>query len=187
MTSFEDYITDFINTSLADPMEARRIPIGAYTPPGDLELLHLANKYHYGISVEKNLSLAFELYAYAHHKDEDVTASLPVTQISIMQYLELAREIEAGPCEAIKRWGAESEGDYYLWECDLIDIAVRSGYKWTSPYLVDELMWLIGEADTGSSLGIELYSLRFSRVTNALTKVFPKWDEFCRAVKNSSF
>jgi hypothetical protein len=171
MKHIKEYISEFNNAFKINKIDAFKISIAEFNPPSDFELLNYANIYHYGINENKNLLLAYEFYAYAHHKNGDVQFTKPVTPVSIMQYIELAREIEAGPDESMKIFGLEEAGDYYMWESDLLAVAIKYEYTWTACYLLEEIV------NTIKLNREERYELTYNRHPEAdLYKIFEEWD-----------
>jgi hypothetical protein len=182
MKTIKDYISEFNNTLCFSIHDAIRISIAEFNPPSDYELLNYANIYHYGINENKNLLLAYEFYAYAHHKNDDVQFAKPVTPVSIMQYIELAREIEGGPDESIKKFGFEEAGEYYMWEQDLLKIAIKCKFRWVIPYILEDI---VHENKINQEDGLETYQIP-EIYNRQLSNIFKDWDYLYKVLKNGN-
>lgn len=182
MVTINDYVHAFVKTFELDKMQARRISISEYNPPSDAVILNYANIYHYGQNKQKNLNLAYELYAYAHHKNNDVTQAIPVNPVSIMQYIELMRELESAKDESSKIFGFEDAGDYYMWECDLLDVAIRNGFSWVMPYIFEKIIECNGEDHEADEFG----TYRIPTICDEqLSKTFKDWKSLYEIIKAS--
>lgn len=180
MNTIEDYINSFIQTNEYDKIKARKINILDYNPPSDSVLLYYANNYHYGFGCKKNLCLAYQFYSFAHHKNGDVTETKPITPVSILQYLELMRELENGNDELIKIFGSSEASDYYMWEMDLLAVAIEYKFKWVISYILE----LIIEANSNDHEEDEFGKYRTPSTYNTyITKVFEDWDFIREIIK----
>lgn len=146
----ENYINAFTDIQFLEDgkrQAIKEVNLIDFPRPLDGDILCIANKYHYGLGVKRNLLLAFDMYDFVHTKNCDPEECVPVTSTSMLQFIECSREMLKLTDEVEilteKRWD-DDHGDaaysQYIHETELLKIACGHGFPWALSYVLGELV-----------------------------------------------
>ena len=156
--------------------------------PLDGDILLLANKYHYGLGVRRNLLLAFDMYNFVHTKNCDPEDHcVPVTSTSLLQFIECSREMLklTDEVEILTEniWANDdgfddAEVSQYLYETELLKIACAHGFPWALSYILEELARQRSLVDEKGSWAIDGFSNYGSMLETLTLKIGSGIDKF---------